>query len=52
MNFTDYIFIPSACIAMYGMYNIFKIKKRLNEIEVILPLIERRFTKIETEFKF
>lgn len=42
-----YCFIPSACIALYGIYNIFKIKKRLTEIEKSLPTMETRIKKVE-----
>ncbi len=45
---TEYLFIPSACIAIFGIYNILKIKKRLNEIEQTLPTMETRIQKVET----
>ena len=52
---TEYLFIPSACIAMFGIYNICKLKKRLSEIEnLLMPTIESlklynaRLDKIET----
>ena len=52
---TEYLFIPSACIAMFGIYNICKLKKRLTEMETLLmPTIESlklyntRLDKLET----
>lgn len=54
---TEYLFIPSACIAMFGIYNICKLKKRLTEMETLLmPTIESlklyntRLDKLETAF--
>lgn len=36
---TEYLFIPSACMALYGFYNIYKIKQRLRELELMIPTI-------------
>ena len=37
---TEYFFIPSAFVALYGIYNIYKIKQRLRSIEIMLPTMK------------